>query len=425
MTPGPAPGDRNAPAAQPDWLAKGLMARREGRRDAALHAFRQAALAWPTDERPLVEQAEEALALGDPEAARTLLTTAAGVAPASPWPHERLGELAMLARRPLEAHGHFSDAAALAPQSLRAPLGQAEALASMGRDGEAAATLASAEAALGPRPEFTNQALALLHDRGRWPEARTVAGPTPWHAWARLELRCTPPEAWPAILAAAPDEATAQALHATAAEAAGDLATAATAAGAALALHPEQHAARAVPTPLALLAGQREAARADIQLLATRDAAMNRLQGRLASPGLSFLGAVLAEFELDRALLAELAALPDTPAALLPLAARHPDSTLVALRLWGALRRAGLPKVSGPPVPARLGQYWDDAAPPATVALMASWGAADPGLAVTRFDDIAARAYLADSHPPPVLRAWRRCRDPRSRADLLRLAWLS
>ncbi len=434
-----------APAAA--WLILGLAERQAGDRVAARAAFTEAARAAPHDERPLLEQAEEALALGDPQDARRLLHAAATVAPASPWPQERLGELAMLARRPAEARAHFAAAAALAPRSLRARLGQAEALAAEGDDAAAAAVLAAAEAALGSRPETTAHAIALLRERGHWPAARRAAraaiAAAPretllWREAAGLEWRLASPADFAAWLDAAPAPAAADRAHfaglrALAAEAAGDMAGAARAAEAALDLHPEEHAARAVIARVALLQGALPAARAAIVTLAEREAAMNRMQGRLPDAGMSFLGTVLAEFELDAPLLTRLATLPDAPEPLLELAREHPDSTLLALRLLAALgagapgvgSSGGAPAPGAPPVPPRLGQFWEGTPPPLLATLMAGWAAMNPGLVVTRMDDAAARGYLREAHPPAVLQAFRRARDPRMRADLLRLAWLA
>jgi mannosyltransferase OCH1-like enzyme len=114
----------------------------------------------------------------------------------------------------------------------------------------------------------------------------------------------------------------------------------------------------------------------------------------------------------------------------LALVRRRPDHIPAALALLVALRDGGAfdrrcARRLRPPMPQRITQFWDAEAPPDDLlAVSRSWRERNPDHHHVLFNDRTARTYLEQQFPAAVATAYRRCRDPTTKADLLRLAVL-
>jgi hypothetical protein len=253
-----------------------------------------------------------------------------------------------------------------------------------------------------------------------------------------IELPTGGPPAAAACLAAAPAVTAAERarlcqLRGQAAEAAWQLEAAVAQYEAALALAPEDAGLHLDMTRAQMLRFDAAAARTHLHRAARLQAGIARLERRSTNPSQTHYGQILDEYALEPEGLAALAAQRDRPAAeriepLLALLRRLPDFTPAAVALLLALREAGqftpVPPGAGP-IPRRIAQFWTDPTPPEDVAaILRSWAEHHPAHALQRFDDAAARDFLASRFSPEVRAAYARIRQPAQKADLFRLAWL-
>ncbi len=428
-------------------LLRGTLARLRGDRAGAVLALRAAVAAHPGALEPLLDLAQAELAAGDPAAAEAALRHAEALAgETSPRPHLDLGWLHQQAGRNAAALDSFRRAAGFPGAEVAGRIGAGTALLGLG---DLPAALAELDAAPADEPEITAQRVHLLTEAGDWPAARAAgdAGMARhprhlglWTRRMRLALRADPIEAQARILAAAPPAPPAEA--AVAAELSGWFAAnawaiqeAAAAFHDALRLHPAAVEPHQSLARLALIAMDLPEARRQLSRYAELARGWAALQGRRVHASQHLLGHLLGEFELDRPMaerLAGIAALRPAARRIAPLVAAvrdAPGSTAAALALLVALRQAGSLARAAPAgearIPARIGQYWHDPAPPTDVAaLIAGWRSGNPGAEHRRFDDTTALRWLAERYPKPVAMAFRRAREPAMRADLLRLAFL-
>jgi tetratricopeptide (TPR) repeat protein len=151
----------------------------------------------------------------------------------------------------------------------------------------------------------------------------------------------------------------------------------------------------------------------------------------------SHFGHLLDECALDGALCSELKTLQGCPPEtrvqrLVELVQENPDHTPTAMSLVLALRQAGqLPgrhqsrsSMSGY-IPRSIAQYWSTPDLPDDVAdMMRTWSRFNTLYAVHRFDQESAAAFIAQTCPSEVLRAYELAELPAQKADIFRLAWL-
>jgi tetratricopeptide (TPR) repeat protein len=168
------------------------------------------------------------------------------------------------------------------------------------------------------------------------------------------------------------------------------------------------------------------------------NASFNVLKGQSLNISQTHIGQLIDEFCLDGPLFQELQEIRRRPLVqqiepLKTLVLRNPDHTASAIMLLIAMRQAGFlarEPVFRPPtgrtIPHRIVQYWDAPEPPPEIGeLMDSWRRMHPNYAYARYDDAAAQRFLAAHHPPAVLNAYRRAREPAQKSDVFRLAALA
>ncbi|MDO9713536.1 tetratricopeptide repeat protein [Paracraurococcus lichenis] len=438
-----------APGSVQAWLSLGRAERAAGRRTAALAAFRRAHECQPRDPYPLIDMATEFWAMQQPGETERHLKRALERAPDCLQALEQLGELARVARDLTDAEATFRRAIALRPASPWAWLGLMRTLADRGSQAEALAVLVEAETACGALPELEAARIARLRQLGHSPaalaRARAASAASPRHMglWIerfRAEKLLSAPEALAACLEAAPvvtadDRARQAQFRGQAAEEQWETEAAVAEYERALALRPEDAWILTDLVRARLLSLDLTGAREALRSLTRVTAAHARMQGRSANLSQTHFGQLLDEFALDAAAFARIAALRGQPpeawvAPLAALLAETPDYTPAAMMLLIALRRAGLldapqGQPGGAAVPRRIAQFWDSGEPPGEIAaLMGGWRAAHPQWGYQLFDDVAARAWLAETCGPAVLAAYRRSEEPAQKADLFRLAWL-
>ena len=385
---------------------------------------------------------------GRAEDAQAHIATAEAMAPGDSRPLELQARLARDAERHAEAVALFSAALARNPSSADALLGLPAVLAATGAFAEAAEATDRAEAILGPGPRIALLRATALRRRGHWPEALEVARAACLGAEpplnliierTRLELMLAGPEAATAALDAArpntPKDRCDILLHrALILEEGWQFEAAATLFAEGAALVPRHAELRLNAARNALIRLDADGARDHLGATMEVRAAPRRQAGRSSNISQTHAGQILDEISLDPHLLSELQRIcrEPPPARIAPLGValgENPDSTAAAMQLLLAHRAAGPldtpAPVAGAAIPYRFCQFWTEADPPPDVlTLMATWARHHPGAAITRFDDVTARAFLAARFPAAITNAFNAAREPAMRADLFRLAWL-
>lgn len=437
------------PGHVPTLLNLAQTERRAGRRSPARDLFARAAGQPGAPLGTRVEWAIEERVLGRPEIALRILREVLAEDPDHVGALIGMGELRRMAHDLPGALGWLERAMATPAPTSWCFLGAAQCLADSGRFADAIATLDAGRDRLGARAEFAVKQAELLRRAGDHAAAAAVldaaAALAPrhfglWQERARLLPLTDDAAAVAAHLDAAPANTTherARVLHLRGLVAADDwrFHDAIPLYEQARALHPDDAWGRITEAQARLLTCDLDGARLALREVSRINRAASRLQGRPSHISQTHLGQILDEFALDAATLAELRAaqaLPPTErvSPLLELARQHPEHTPTAIMALIALRQDGRLSSRGPGVRARippqLNQFWDTPAPPADLApIMASWATLYPAWSVRRFDDRAAQAFLAEAHPPAVLEAYRRARQPAQKADVFRLALLA
>jgi mannosyltransferase OCH1-like enzyme/Flp pilus assembly protein TadD len=441
--------DRPSAAARA-WLGLGYVERVAGDRAAALAIFRDGSARYPRQHQFMIEIALEHRALGEFAEAEGWLRQAAELEDVASAALVHLGNMERAAERREEALDLFRRAA----RRLDAPAPEvhasiAQTLADLGRFDEALASLDAAERQIGEWPELSLVRASLLRRAGFRCEAldavRKAVASMPgnfalWYEWCEGERFSGDFPGIDRCLAAAPaaalhERALLETMRGLVAAQRWQMAAAAAAFRQAITLNPELAGAHQALGLVSLLQFDIPTAREHLEIAAEQRAPSQRRVG--LSPRLSqtHIGNLFDEFVIDSEALAGLveaqqAAPADRIEKLLPLVRSCPDHTPTAIALLVALRQAGRldmpgPMVEGSRFPATIVQYWDESVPPEDVAaLMQSWTACNPRHQYRRFDDAAARAYLAVLRRPHVLRAYLRAPEPAMKADLFRLAYL-
>jgi mannosyltransferase OCH1-like enzyme len=168
------------------------------------------------------------------------------------------------------------------------------------------------------------------------------------------------------------------------------------------------------------------------------------LRGESINVSQNLIGQLVNELRLDDEVRTRLAALQRTEsypqiaaiAAVAEIVQSAPGLTAPAIFYMLALRQSGnfalesssasdLNVKTARQIPRKIMQFWDQKTPPEDITqLLRTWVEAHPGYAYCRFDNAAAREYLAARYPPEVLQAFRRARHPAQASDLFRLAYL-
>jgi tetratricopeptide (TPR) repeat protein len=474
------------PANAAVWLRIGALERSSGRYEAAVAAFERAHEADPANVDIIRQLAREHRVLGNQARCNALLDLAARLDPESRAEQPSISnepkrmvtggrrdrardaELAPVAKRLARkqrigtsraaaqalanndaerALDLFRSGIAKNASKLSLYLGACTALMRLGRIDEAAAILDQAGVKCGHSASLYARRAQLLRDTGRIHEALQVARdghaahPDSFLLWDSVMRLFTmigsdaQVAAWRAQAPArTPDEQAGVAVCAgDAAESAGDPASAAAFYATAAALQPGQPAHHAARTRTALALFDIPGAIAHLQAETRAQEAARPASARGTGAPKSYFDHVINEYRLEPGALDRVAVLPRDPqvraAELFTLWRDHPDNTLVAAALADALWRSGELSARGTdaaPIPKRIVQYWAAGEPPGEVRpLMESWQAVNPGFDYTRFDDRAARAFLARTCNQDVLFAYHRALVPSLKSDVFRLAYLA
>jgi tetratricopeptide (TPR) repeat protein len=433
-------------------MQRGYLQRRAGNHEAARDEFRQISETFPGFLQALVELALAERALGNPLKAEQILEQVIETKPNYLPALEQLGELARLSGNLDASIDIFHYAIDLHPGSLWPYLHASQSLDDVGEHAEALDLLQTATSIFGERPEITCKKAELLKRTGHLSDARHVVEtglkqhPHNFSVWShcvQFDLLLGNFEAAAEKLDTFSSEivlelARANVFRGQLAEAQYRFEEARDHYQAALALNPNDASAHAEMFRVCMLllrvdeAGQH--LEAWTQLTTPADIA------RIRAPHVSqsHMGQVYDEFTLNRRLidnLVDLRKLPpkDRIAPLQALLRRNADHSAVAIQLVIAMREAKLldlaPTGDAPEapvvIPKVITQYWDDPEPPEDVQLlMDSWRLKHNDFRHQRFDDASAKAFLAQTYAPDVLRAYQRAGIPAEKADLFRLAYL-
>jgi tetratricopeptide (TPR) repeat protein len=436
------------------WLGLGQVERRMGNRQAALDAFRQAATRDPHRARALVEIAIEQRALGQPGESERTLQRSLEIEPDHLGTLMQMAEHASLAGNDRESLAICHRAIAAHPGALGPYLSASRAAAGLGNAEEALALLDRAAETVEPQPEIAAQRIDLLRQAGEWEAARTVLDecaaqiPSSFPLWAQrfqLDLASGAYESAADALRDPPaasidQQARVLIFRGQLAETKWRLDEAIGHYRAALARDPNQPHAHAELSRIYLLRCDVDAAADHLSASVRLGTSMRLLRGASLNASQTFVGQVLNEFVIDRAAMDVLKGLQALAPgervvplqALIRQNAEHTPSAiclLIAMRQAGLLSRPAAPaakSAEGGLIPKQIVQYWDAAAPPEHVAaIMQSWSEANPDYRYTRFDDKAARDFIAAHYPPDVVRAYVRARHAAQKSDIFRLAHLA
>ena len=437
------------------WLSLGHTERVDGHHAEALAAYAQAHALQPGRAEPLLQMAQEERALGRQQASDALLARALAAEPDNPAALVQQAEQARQALDVPRMHALYAAAVARTPFHLGLHLGLAEALALLGRTGEAMAQLESAEATSGQTALVRVRRIGLLRRCGHWHEALALArqatadAPHDFGCWME-RLSCETCLGTPAdidhCLAQAPaatprDRARLARMRASVLEDRGDWAQAETGYQAAGALDPHAAETHFMHARFCLSTLDLPGARAALSAYMRLNAATLRLRGQSRHASQTHFGQVLDEYALDQAGLPALrdAARQGSAEPILQTVAAHPHSTAAAVALLHALRAQGLAgpaarqspgaeldATPGTPIPRRIVQFWDTPDVPADVrAILRSWRDHHPGHQVELFDDAAARAFIAASLGAVAGNIFGRISGAAQKADVFRLAYLA
>ncbi len=456
--------DRGQDAA---WLSLGHTERADGHHAEALAAYAQAQALQPGRAEPLLQMAQEERTLGRQAAADALLARALAAEPDDPATVVQQAEQARLALDVPRMHALYAAAVARTPFHLGLHLGLAEALALLGRTGEALARLEAAEAVSGQTALVRIRRIGLLRRCGHWHEAlalaRQATADAPHDVGCWMErLSCEVCLGTPAdidnCLAQAPaatgrDRARLARMRASVMEDRGDWAQAEAGYREAATLDPHAAETHFMHARFCLSALDLPGARAALRAYMHLSAATLRLRGQSRHASQTHFGQVLDEYALDHADLPALreAARHGQVEPILRVVAAHPHSTAAAVALLHALRARGLagpvclqsrgaapgaatsaaPGAAlgarpGTPIPRRIVQFWDTPDVPADVrAILQSWRDHHPDHQVELFDDAAARAFIAARLGAVAANIYGRIAGAAQKADVFRLAYLA
>jgi tetratricopeptide (TPR) repeat protein len=419
-----------------------------GRHAAALAAFAQAHLANPGQPGILVDMAQQEHRLGHPKKCERYLDQALSLDPLHAGAIACRAGQAMQAGNPALAYDLHQQAAAARPGELVFQLGMLDALAAMGQADAAIAQIATLEAARGFLPQLRVRRINLLrqygHTHAALALAREATALAPHNPWLWTERFHTEILAGEGIsIEFCLREMPATSLQARAArhrftgnlaESRWHIALALRHYEAAAAINPEDAPLQHDLIRTKTLMQDFTAAREHLRRFCALEAPATRLRGKSLNISKTHYGQILDDYSLDAELAATLAELQPLPpaaraAALAGTVRANPDNTALAVSLLVALRQSGALHATVPDpgsrIPRTIAQFWDATDIPADItAIMASWRQLNPDYAIRRFDDKAARIYLATRFPPLVLQAYRRVRETAQKADIFRLAWL-
>jgi tetratricopeptide (TPR) repeat protein len=423
--------------------------RTAGEEAAALAIALEMAALQPGDAGIEADLARQYRLTADPVAARRAVLDALAHDPVNLAALTEAGEQASAADDREAALEYYERVLALSPDHLSHHLRVARLLHDLDRPDEAEAVLHAAEARFGTAPDLPVERIRLLREAGALYEALALARQAQakhpahfvlWFERFNLDLRLSSiAEVQVCLDLAAPqtalEEGQVLCSRARLAQRMGDVDQAIAHFTASLALYPRHATALNELFDLHLRGLDIDSAAAVQARHAAIEAGSRLMRGSTANASQSHLGQLLNDFLLDRGAVRELAevrssAPPDHVPGFIALVRRRPNhipaalALLVALRDGGAFNRRCLRGVH-PPMPQRITQFWDAEAPPDDLlAVSRSWRAQNPDHHHVLFNDRSARTYLEQHFPPAVAIAYRRCRDPTTKADLLRLAVL-
>jgi tetratricopeptide (TPR) repeat protein len=423
--------------------------RTAGDETAALGIALEMAALRPGDAGIEAQLARQYRVTENPIAARRVLLDARARDPVHIAVLTEAGEQASAADDPQAALDAYGRVLALSPEHVSHHLRVARLLHDLDRLEEAEAVLRAAETRFGSAPDIWVERIRQLREAGMLHQALEVARQAQaehpahfalWFERFNLELQLSSLAAVKDCLdLAAPqnglEEGQVLCSRARLALRMGDVHQASAHFAASLTPYPQHPTALHELFNLYLRALDIDSAAAVQARHAALEARDRRMRGTTTNASQSHQGQLLNEFLIDRRAVQALVDLRSSEPerrvpGLLALIRRRPDSVpaalalLVALRDGGAFQRQPAP-VGGSAMPRRISQFWNEAAPPEDLAAISrSWCEQNPDHDYVRFDDRSARRYLEAHFPPAVGTAYRRCRDPTTKADLLRLAIL-
>jgi tetratricopeptide (TPR) repeat protein len=435
-------------------LQLGLLHRASDDTPAALESFERAYAREPANVALILQLARELRTAGQQQRSDELLELALQLDTKGTQALAYRAEQALMANDAEAALAAYETGIERAPAQLHLYLGASNALARMGRMTDALALLDQAAKRCEPSAALFARRSNLLRQAGRLLDALKIAerglNQFPqsfllWESVLRLQIVLGNDNATRQRLLKAPfgregERAAVSALTADLAAERGDLLGAIELYERAAALQPNNAVHQSNLARVTLARFELEDAAAHLQRLSEIQAPTARLRNRSTNASQTFLGQILNEYLIDPAARARFEALPPARdariAGLLAACRDFPDNTLLSAALVDAVWTSGAftPK---PPaadeetaesiseVPRRIFQYWDEAAPPEDIRdLMESWHEVNADYEYERFDDRAARRFIAQHFDQHVVFAYHRAGTPSAKSDLFRLAYL-
>jgi tetratricopeptide (TPR) repeat protein len=433
-------------------MQRGYLQRRVGNHEAARDEFLQVSEIFPGFLQALVELALAERALGNLRKAEQILEQVVEIKPNYLPALEQLGETARLSGNLEASIDILHHAIELHPGSLWPYIHASQSLDDFGEHARALDLLQAATSIFGERPEITSKKAELLKRAGHLSDARHVVETalrqhphnlSVWSHCVQFDLLFGDFEAASEKLDTFSSEivfdlARADVFRGQLAEAQYRFEDARDHYRAALALNPKDTWAHAEMFRLCMLLLRVDEAGKHLEAWTRLNTPADIARIRAPHVSQSHMGQVYDEFTLNRRLIDDLVDLQKLPpkdriAPLQELLRQNADHSAVAIQLILAMRQAKLLDLAPPEdapeaptaIPKVITQYWDDPEPPEDVRLlMDSWHLKHKAYQYQRFDDALAKAFLAQTYAPDVLRAYQRAGSPAEKADVFRLAYL-
>jgi tetratricopeptide (TPR) repeat protein len=433
------------------WLERGLQLRMRNNRAAALAAFQQAATLDPA--RGLIEAAEEHRALGNPDQARAVYRRVLATRPKNFSAMLGMAELEMLAANYDQCIVLCDALIAAYPQQIAPYRQKCHALVQLDRADEAV-HIVNALDTTGPQSvEADAVRLEILRTCGMRREAEAllslprVASAKAFGLWFEkllTQLTFYDLSAAAAALNASPavrpfERSRVMYAQGMLADLEWRIEDAISWFEQALKIHADDPGAHHQLARLHFLRADTDRAYRHLQSMIAQSGSALLMRGESTNVSQNLIGQLLNEQRLDGELRSRLAVLSDMEPRsridiLAGLVRSSPWLTPPAVSLMLALRQSGAfgsaaelaaDTQGALTIPRKIMQYWDQKNPLDEVTrLLRTWVEAHPGYAYSRFDNMAAREYLAAHYAKEVLNAYRQARHPAQASDLFRLAYL-
>lgn len=434
-------------------MQRGLLRRRQDRRQDALQVFIDLLKYHPENVQAMIEAATDERALGHPDVAGQWLERALRTETDHPGALTGLAEIATQRDDPEAALELYTRAAAAHPTHVWARLGAARTAFELGRRDEAFRMIAEAREQLGPHPEMVGLEVELMRNLRNWARALELLDsasssgrPPNFWIWSHKAQILTITGAYKdaaAVLDAPPsqsvmDRARVALFKGQNAEAQFHYDDAIAAYQESIRLNPGDAWPHFELSRAALMSLDLQTSRKALGNFVSANRSSFLLKKQSLNLSQNHVGQLLDEFMLDAEALAQLRRARLRPIesqlpALQEIVTAFPDYTPAAIIAAIALRQAGRfdpPSISEAnqlpsPIPRQVVQFWDSDPPQDVREIMAAWTEQNPSHGWTCFDNDTARDFLQSAFGGEVTAAYERIRMPAQKADLFRLAYLA